>query len=60
MTLLQNIESRQGALKVKELAVLLEVTSARLYKLMSRGASPSVRIAGCDQLAPGWAQNWAH
>jgi excisionase family DNA binding protein len=58
MTLLQNIENRQGALKVKELAALLEVTPAHIYKLISRGIMPSVRIAGAIRLDPVEIAAW--
>jgi len=58
MSLMQNIESRHAVLKVKELADLLQVTPAHIYKLISRGVLPSVRIAGAIRLDPAEIAEW--
>lgn len=58
MSVLQNIESRQAVFKVKELADLLQVTPAHIYKLVSRGVLPSLRVAGAIRIDPSEVAAW--
>jgi excisionase family DNA binding protein len=58
MTILENIEQRGSALKVKELAALLKVTPQHIYKLIALGIVPSVRIAGAIRLDPAEIAGW--
>ncbi len=58
MSLMQNIESRQAVFKVKELADLLQVTPAHIYKLISRGILPSLRVAGAIRIDPSEVAAW--
>jgi excisionase family DNA binding protein len=58
MTILENIEQRDSALKVKELAALLKVTPQHIYKLIALDILPSVRIAGAIRLDPAEIAGW--
>ncbi len=58
MTILENIEQRDSALKVKELVTLLKVTPQHIYKLIALGIVPSVRIAGAIRLDPAEIAGW--
>lgn len=63
MTIIERIEKKTSALKVEELAQMLEVTPQHLYRLIARGLIPSLRIAGAVRLDPqevgGWLRNRA-
>jgi excisionase family DNA binding protein len=58
MTIVETIEHRKSALKVKELADLLKVTPQHIYKLIALGVLPSVRIAGAIRLDPAEIAGW--
>jgi excisionase family DNA binding protein len=58
MTIIEKIEGRTSALKVGEVAELLEVTPQHIYSLASRGLIPSLRIAGAIRLDPQELALW--
>ena len=58
MTLIDKIEKRTSALKVEDLAQLLEVTPSHIYSLAARGIIPSLRIAGAVRLDPHQIAAW--
>jgi excisionase family DNA binding protein len=58
MTLVDKLATRSSALKVKELADLLKVTPQHIYKLISLGDLPSVRIAGAIRVDPAEIVDW--
>jgi excisionase family DNA binding protein len=58
MTIIEKIEKRTSALKVGEVAELLEVTPQHIYSLASRGLIPSLRIEGAVRLDPQEIAAW--
>lgn len=50
MTILEQIEQRSSALKVNELAEMLQVTPQHIYRLASAGLIPCFRIEGAIRL----------
>lgn len=52
MTLIEQIENRSSALKVREVAKLLEVTPQHIYALVAEGSIPSFRIGGSIRFDP--------
>jgi hypothetical protein len=52
MSMIERIEKRTSALKVGEVAEMLEVTPQHIYSLTSRGLRPSLRIEGAMRLDP--------
>lgn len=61
MTILEQIEHRSTALRVNELAEMLQVTPQHIYRLASAGLIPCFRIEGAIRLDPqevaGWLRN---
>lgn len=58
MTLIEKLESRSGALKAGELAVLFDVTAQHIYKMAARGSIPSFRVAGAVRFDPQEVARW--
>ena len=58
MTIIEKIEKRTSALRVGEVARLLDVTPQHIYSLASRGLIPSLRIAGAIRLDPQEVAAW--
>ena len=52
MTIIEQIEQRSSALKVNELANILQVTPQHIYRLASQGLIPCFRIEGAIRLDP--------
>lgn len=52
MTIIETIERRTEAMKVGELAGLLQVTPQYIYKLAASGHIPCIRIEGAIRLDP--------
>jgi excisionase family DNA binding protein len=58
MTLIEKIEKRTSALKVAEVAKLLDVTPQHIYSLISRGVLPAIRIDNAIRLDPHELAAW--
>ncbi len=58
MNILEQIEQRTTALKVNELAEILQVTPQHLYRLASDGLIPCFRIAGAIRFDPHEIAAW--
>jgi len=58
MTILEQIEQRSSALKVNELAEMLQVTPQHIYRMASSGLIPCFRIEGAIRLDPKEIANW--
>jgi excisionase family DNA binding protein len=58
MTLIKQIESKSSALKVSEVARLLEVTPQRIYDLAARGLIPCFRVGGAIRFDPQELALW--
>jgi excisionase family DNA binding protein len=58
MSIIEQIEQRSSALKVGELAALLQVTPQHIYKLASAGQIPYFRLEGAIRLDPQEIAIW--
>jgi excisionase family DNA binding protein len=58
MSIIEQIEQRSSALKVGELAALLQVTPQHIYKLASAGQIPFFRVEGAIRLDPQEIAGW--
>lgn len=58
MTILEQIEQRSSALKVNELAEMLQVTPQHIYRLASSGVIPCFRIESAIRLDPQEVAAW--
>lgn len=58
MTIIEQIEQRSSALKVNELANILQVTPQHIYRLASQGLIPCFRIEGAIRLDPQELAIW--
>ena len=58
MSIIETIEKRASALKVGELARLLDVTPQHIYRLASAGLIPCFRIEGAIRLDPHEVAMW--
>jgi len=58
MTIIEQIQQRSSALRVGELANLLEVTPQHIYHLAAVGIIPCFRIMGSIRLDPQEVVTW--
>ncbi len=58
MSIIEQIEKRSSALRVGELAALLQVTPQLIYKLASAGQIPYFRVEGAIRLDPQEIAGW--
>jgi excisionase family DNA binding protein len=58
MSIVEQIEQRASALRVNELAELLQVTPQHIYRLASEGLIPCFRIEGAIRLDPHEIADW--
>lgn len=58
MSILEQIEQRSSALRVNELAELLQVTPQHIYRLAAAGLIPCFRIEGAIRLDPKEVATW--
>ena len=56
--LIQELESRHGAMKVSELTELLGVDDKHIYRMAARGQLPSFRVGGAVRFDPQEVANW--
>jgi excisionase family DNA binding protein len=58
VNLIEQLESRSGAMKVSELCELLGVDDKHIYRMAARGALPSFHIGGSVRFDPQEVANW--
>lgn len=58
ITILEQIEHRSTALRVNQLAEILQVTPQHIYRLASAGLIPCFRIEGAIRLDPQEVAGW--
>ena len=58
MTLIQMLESRREALKVKEIAELLGVSDKHIYEMVADGALPALHIGRSIRFDPQDVADW--
>ena len=56
--LIQELESRHGAMKVSELTELLGVDDKHIYRMAARGQMPSFRLGGAVCFDPQEVAKW--
>jgi excisionase family DNA binding protein len=58
LNLIEELESRRGAMKVSELTELLGVDDKHIYRMAARGQLPSFRVGGAVRFDPHEVANW--
>lgn len=58
MTIIEQIEKRSSALKVREVARLLDVTPQHIYGLAAQGLIPCFRVGGAIRFDPHEFAKW--
>ena len=58
LNLIQELESRHGAMKVSDLTELLGVDDKHIYRMAARGQLPSFRVGGAIRFDPHEVANW--
>ena len=58
MTIIEQIEKRSSALKVAEVAKLLEVTKQHIYGLAAAGLIPCFKVGGAIRFDPHELAAW--
>jgi excisionase family DNA binding protein len=58
LNLIQELESRHGAMKVSELTELLGVDDKHIYRMAARGQLPSFRVGGAVRFDPQEVAKW--
>ena len=58
VNLIEQLESRTGALKVSELCELLGVDDKHIYRMAARGALPSFHVGGAVRFDPQELAKW--
>jgi excisionase family DNA binding protein len=58
MKLIEALQKRVGALKVREIAELFGVTPQHVYKMAASGKIPSFRVSGSVRFDPGDVAAW--
>jgi excisionase family DNA binding protein len=58
VNLIEQLESRTGAMKVSELCELLGVDDKHVYRMAARGKLPSFHVGGSVRFDPQEVANW--
>jgi excisionase family DNA binding protein len=58
LNLIEELESRRGAMKVSDLTQLLGVDDKHIYRMAARGQLPSFRVGGAVRFDPHEVANW--
>jgi excisionase family DNA binding protein len=58
LNLIEELESRHGAMKVSDLTELLGVDDKHIYRMAARGQLPSFRIGGAVRFDPQEVAKW--
>lgn len=58
MNLIEQLEARNGAMKVAELCELLGVDDKHIYRMAARGSLPSFHVGGAVRFDPQEVAKW--
>jgi len=58
MGIIDQIEQREGAMTVEELALILNCSNKTLYRTIKKGKLPSIRIGSLIRLCPQTVAEW--
>ena len=58
LNLIQELESRHGAMKVSDLTELLGVDDKHIYRMAARGRLPSFHVGSAVRFDPQEVANW--
>lgn len=58
MTIIEQVEKKTSALRVREVAKLLDVTPQHIYALVAQGLIPSFRVGGSIRFDPHEFAAW--
>lgn len=58
LNLIEELESRSGAIKVSDLAAILGVDDKHIYRMAARGQLPSFRVGGAVRFDPQEVAKW--
>jgi excisionase family DNA binding protein len=58
MNLVEQLEARNGAMKVSELCELLGVDDKHIYRMAARGSLPSFHVGGAVRFDPQEVAKW--
>jgi excisionase family DNA binding protein len=58
MTLAELVEEKTEALRVRDVARILDVSAKQIYKMAAKGQIPSMRIANTVRFDPHEFANW--
>jgi excisionase family DNA binding protein len=58
MSLVEVVREKQEALRVRDLAQLLGVSSQQIYKMAARGEIPSFKVANAFRFDPHQTADW--
>jgi len=58
MNLIEQLESRTGAIKVSELCELLGVDDKHIYRMAARGSLPCFHVGGAVRFDPQEVAKW--
>jgi excisionase family DNA binding protein len=58
LNLIEELESRRGAIKVVDLAAILGVDDKHIYRMAARGYLPSFRVGGAVRFDPQEVAKW--
>lgn len=58
MSLAEIVENKKEALRVEELARILDVSIKEIYKLAAKGQIPRIKIANCVRFDPHEIADW--
>jgi len=58
VNLIEQLEARNGAMKVAELCELLGVDDKHIYRMAARGSLPSFRVGGAVRFDPQEVAKW--
>jgi excisionase family DNA binding protein len=58
LNLIEELESRRGAIKVADLTGILGVDDKHIYRMAARGLLPSFRVGGAVRFDPQEVAKW--
>ena len=58
MNLIEQLESRNGAMKASELCALLGVDNKHVYRMAAKGKLPSFHVGGAVRFDPQEVASW--
>lgn len=58
LNLIEELEARNGGIKVSDLAAILGVDDKHIYRMAARGQLPSFRVGGAVRFDPQEVAKW--